>query len=142
MTCLRAMHYEFKPDPERMGRNTFVSTWTETDCRAIPLPYTPESLARILDWGSRPDMSPYTHQEIALWCDRMHITYLDVDFGPELERAIRVVADVDCQWDLFLANTYTLQQLQNMDFSNVRMPADWFVDWQNQLQSTTQEPSR
>lgn len=136
------MHHEFKPDANRNGRNKFVGSWTAADCREIPLPFTQDSLQQILAWGEFPLTAPYTHQEIARWCDRMHMTYMDVDFGPELERAIRVVADVDCQWDLFLANTFTLQQLQDMDFSTVRMPTDWFVDWQKQLQSTECEPTQ
>lgn len=131
-----AMHYEFKPDPNRKGRNTYVGCWTETACRAIPLPFTPESLHQILAWGLQPVSSPFTHQEIAQWCTRMHAIYLDVDVEPALERAIRVAADVDCQWDLFLANTYTLQQLQSLDFAKVSMPSGWFVDWQNQLQAS------
>ena len=61
--------------------------------------------------------------------------FLDTDEAPELEAAIRVAADVDCQWDLFLANTYTLSQLRELDFSVVRLPVDWFVDWLNQLKN-------
>ena len=63
----------------------------------------------------------------------MHNLHMDVELAPNLERAIRVVADVDCQWDLFLANTFTVQQLQCMNFSEISMPTEWFVDWLNLL---------
>lgn len=130
------MHYEFEPDRSRKGRNKYIGSWTESDCRAIPLPFTNDSLYQVLDWGSLSSGSPFTHQEIARWCDRMHMAYMDVDVVPKMESAIRVAADVDCQWNLFLANTYSLEQLRDLDYSSVRLPVDWFVDWRTQLRDT------
>ena len=127
------MTFEFQPNEKRKGRNKYVGSWPETACRLIPLPFNSNSLRQILSWGTQSDSAPYSHQEIAHWCDRMHMQFLDTDEAPELEAAIRVAADVDCQWDLFLANTYTLSQLRQLDFSVVRLPVDWFVDWLNQL---------
>jgi hypothetical protein len=66
----------------------------------------------------------------------MHMRFLDTDESAELEAAIRIAADVDCQWDLFLANTYTLEQLRQLDFAAVRLPTEWFLDWRRQLSST------
>lgn len=105
------MHYEFEPERSRTGRNKYVGSWTESDCRTIPLPFTKDSLHQVLHWGSLSSDSPFTHQEIARWCDRMHMAHMDVNVAPDMESAIQVAADVDCQWDLFLANTYTLEQL-------------------------------
>jgi hypothetical protein len=130
------MPYDFQPDQRRKGRNKYVGSWTETECRPIPLAFTPESLRQLLDWGAQPDTAPYTHQQIARWCDRMHMQFLDTDEAPDLEAAIRIAADVDCQWDLFLANTYTLDQLRELDFAAVRLPTEWFADWQRQLKNT------
>ena len=62
--------------------------------------------------------------------------FLDTDEAPDIEAAIRIAADVDCQWDLFLANSYTLDQLRQLDFSTVRLPTEWFLDWQRQLKIT------
>ena len=39
------------------------------------------------------------------------------------------LADVDAQWDLFLANTYTFDELRILDYNSVRLPKEWFVDW-------------
>jgi hypothetical protein len=99
------------------------------------LPFTRESLRQLLDWGAQAG-AQYNHQEIAHWCDRMHMQFLDTDESPELEAAIRIAADVDCQWDLFLANTYSLEQLSQLDFAAVRLPTAWFLDWRRQLSST------
>ena len=44
-----------------------------------------------------------------------------------------VVEDVDCQYELYLANTYTLEQLQHMDHSTVALPCEWFTQWLSQL---------
>jgi hypothetical protein len=66
----------------------------------------------------------------------MHMQFLDTDETPDMEAAIRIAADVDCQWDLFLANSYTLDQLRRLDFSAVRLPMEWFLDWERQLKIT------
>ena len=129
------MPYNFQPDPQRKGRNKYVGSWTETACRLIPLPFTRDSLRQVLDWGAQVD-APYNHQDIAHWCDRMHMQFLDTDQSPELEAAIDVAEDVYIQWDLFLANTYTLEQLRQLDFAAVRLPTEWFLDWRRQLTST------
>ncbi len=37
--------------------------------------------------------------------------------------------EIEMQWDMYLANTYTLPELQHLDFSQVRLPNEWFADW-------------
>ena len=130
------MPHDFQPDAKRKGRKKYVGSWTEIQCRLIPLPFTPQSLRQILGWGAQPDAVPHTHQEIAHWCNRMHMQLLDTDEAADMEAAIRIAADVDCQWDLFLANRYTLDQLQQLDVSTVRLPTEWFLDWQRQIKIT------
>lgn len=127
------MPHDFQPDAKLKGRNKYVGTWMESQCRLIPLPFTPQSLHQLLGWGEQTDAAPYTHQEIAHWCDRMHMQFLDTDDAPAMDAAIRIAADVNCQWDLFLANSYTLDQLRQLDFTGVRLPTEWFLDWQRQL---------
>lgn len=130
------MTFQFRPDRKSKGRNKYVDSWKESACQLIPLPFSPESLHKVLEWGACQDNSPHTHQEIVHWCDQMHMQFLDADEAPDMEAAIRIAADVDCQWDLFLANSFTLEQLQKLDFSLVRLPKDWFMDWQRQLKNT------
>lgn len=61
------------------------------------------------------------------------MSLLDVDCEPEVDRAVGVAAHVDCQWDLFLANTYKLEELRTLDFSSVRLPVEWFTEWVKEL---------
>ena len=129
---LNNMRYEFRPDPKRSGRNQVLGSWSETQCRKIDLPMTAASLRTLLEDGKAPS-GQYTHQEIADWCDRLRMRYLDDDSTSGMDTAISVAADVDCQWDLFLANSYSLEELQKMDFSQVSLPKDWFADWLDQL---------
>ena len=126
-------HYVF--DRDERGRNRFVGSWQESECRLIDLPWSAAALRQVLKWGATPDQAPYTHQEIAFWCDRLHMAHLDTDDGPEMEKVVRIAADVDCQWDLFLANTYPLTELKQLDFSTVQLPAQWFEGWLLELDS-------
>ena len=50
-----------------------------------------------------------------------------------IERVVRIAADVDCQWDLYLINTYSLKELQQLDFSTIKLPLEWFEDWRSEL---------
>jgi hypothetical protein len=54
---------------------------------------------------------------------------MDVDAPPPIERLLPLLADVDAQWDLFLANTYSLEELRIQSFEGVRLPTEWFEEW-------------
>jgi len=58
---------------------------------------------------------------------------------PDLDKAVSVAADVDCQWDILLVNTYKIEALQILDFSSVRLPVEWFTDWLKVLKGNTFE---
>jgi hypothetical protein len=98
----------------------------------ITLPFTREDALRVLSYGASPEQSPYSHKQIAEWCDRFWCQYLDVDAPPQIERLLPVLADVDAQWDLFLANTYSLEELRTQSFEDVRLPTAWFEEWLTQ----------
>jgi hypothetical protein len=106
----------------------------------ITLPFTVGSATQVLAWGAIPSGAPATHQAIADWCDRFCQRYRDIDAPSEIERILPVLNDVDCQWDLFLASTFSLQRLQEMDFSAVNLPNEWFSEWLHSL--TTESPSQ
>ena len=97
------------------------------------MPFTRDSVLQMLTWGANPESSPYSHKQIAQWCDRFWCQYLDVDADPEIERLLPVLTDVETQWDLYLANTYTLEELRAKDFDAEQMPKEWFNDWLRQL---------
>jgi hypothetical protein len=116
-----------------MTRNKYVGSWKESVSTAIDLPFEPESLRRVLKWGANPDQSDYTHQDIAHWCERFWNKYTDTGAPVESERLMPILADVETQWDLFLANSFTLQELQSLDFATVHLPSEWFNEWLRQL---------
>lgn len=94
----------------------------------IDQPFTFEAALRVLSWGALPG-SPISHRQIAEWCDRFWCRYLDVDAPPDLERLLPVLTDVETQWDLYLANTYSLEELRTGSLEHVRMPVEWFEQW-------------
>jgi hypothetical protein len=125
-------HYEFKPGKKR-GRNNYIGAWSEVNSKVIDLPFTVESLKSVLMFGANVDESPFTHQDIAHWCDRFRMAMFDVDTDKNLDIATDIAADVDAQWDMYLSNSYSLEELRNLDFSLQRMPAKWFHDWLKEI---------
>lgn len=119
---------EFKPNPHKSGRNQIVGEWVESNCKAIDLPFTLEALATVLGWGEKNDGAPFTHQEIAYWCESFYLHHEEKE-GEVEETALNVAQDVEAQWDLYLVNTYSLEELQSLDFSTVVLPKEWFTEW-------------
>lgn len=78
----------------------------------IDLPFTAASVIQVLSWGASPDDAPHTHEQIASWCDSFWCRYLDIDAPAPIERLLPILADVECQWDLYLANIYTSDELR------------------------------
>jgi hypothetical protein len=99
----------------------------------IDLPFTRASVELVLRHGADPDSSPYTHKEIAEWCDRFWCRYLDVDAEEEIEQLLPVLTDVETQWDLYLANKHSVEELRSKSFDDERMPSEWFVEWLDQI---------
>jgi len=99
----------------------------------INLEFTPENVVKVLTWGENPESSPYSHKQIAEWCERFWNKYCDEDAPEELELLMPVLASVETQWDLYLANTYTLKELQTQEFENVVLPVEWFSEWLKEL---------
>jgi hypothetical protein len=96
-------------------------------------PFTREAAIQMLSWGANPETSPYSHKQISEWCDRFWCQYLEVDAEPEIERLLPILAEVETQWDLYLANTHSLEELQTRDFESEQMPKEWFHGWLQQL---------
>lgn len=59
------------------------------------------------------------------------------DFNADEDSILKLVADVaeevSAQWDLYLSNTYSLEQLQALCFSKVELPNQWFKEWHEQV---------
>lgn len=99
----------------------------------IALPFTRASAELLLRHGANPDASPYSHKQIAAWCDRFWCQYIDIDAEDEIEQLLSVLTDVETQWDLYLATKYSIEELRSGSFDDERMPAEWFVEWLDQI---------
>ncbi|MBC1457868.1 hypothetical protein [Listeria newyorkensis] len=40
-----------------------------------------------------------------------------------------LLEDMSAQWDLYLANTYTIEELQKLSLQQVRLPESWLRRW-------------
>lgn len=129
-------NYVFQPRKDKR-KNKYVGSWEETGWQEIPLTFSPENLVSLLAQGAGLEMTSYTHQDIAHWCDRFHGAFLygnlTVDGGSVLRMFAEVAEEVSAQWDLYLSNTYSLEQLQTLCFSRVELPRQWFQEWHEQV---------
>jgi hypothetical protein len=101
----------------------------------LDFPFTIENLMRLLvDGGS--EQRNFTHYQIADWCLRMSNQFHDEDCEDSFDHGLSIAADVECQWDLYLANTYSLHELKDLDHDLVSIPLEWFVQWRLELTKT------
>ena len=116
-------------------RNKYIGKFVETEFEPINEPFSIASLRHLLI--SALSSSLYTHQQIADWAGRFSHECLEGKLSEhendKISKAADIAQDVNAQWDMFLYNTYSLEQLQNMDFSQVKLPADWFKEWHAEL---------
>jgi hypothetical protein len=98
----------------------------------LELPFSIQNLRRLLVDGSS-EPRDFTHYQIAEWCERMSNRFHDEDCEELFDYALSIAADVECQWDLYLANTYSLHELQQLDLDSVSLPTEWFSQWLSEL---------
>lgn len=108
-----------------------------TTAHRVDLPYTRESFLQALRWGALGDTSPHSHKQIAEWCYRFWCLYLDDDAPTAIEPLLPILTDVETQWDLYLVNTYSIDELRTKPFEDVRLPTEWFEEWIAEVQSTS-----
>jgi hypothetical protein len=119
------------PNPKR---TRFAGAYSEPPAPSIDLPFTLANFRALLAEGARSD-ARYTHQQIKAWADRFWWRYTmwpadtDASVPAEMKAAADLAQDIEMQWNMHLANTHTLQELQHLDFSQVRLPAEWFAGW-------------
>ncbi|CAH0289880.1 hypothetical protein SRABI80_03932 [Peribacillus frigoritolerans] len=104
--------------------------WNET---TIDFPFSSENLKKLLNTVCRKE-NRFSQFEFIKWCDNLTIAFEEAEASNELDEIAFVIArDIECQWDLFLVNTYSIKELQNVDLSKVKLPQDWFIEWLKQL---------
>ncbi len=94
--------------------------------KKIELEFNKENFLTLLSYGQQPDQSPYTHKQIAEWCEPFWNKYSDIDTSAQIEKIMPLLADVETQWDLYLANTFSSSELKQLDFESVKLPVAWF----------------
>lgn len=99
----------------------------------IQLDFSVKNLVKLLSFGETPNESPFSHKQIAEWCEQFWNKYCDIDAPDEIEEIMPILADVETQWDLYLANTYSLEELKKRNFDNVTLPPEWFTQWLAEL---------
>jgi hypothetical protein len=55
------------------------------------------------------------------------------DLDEKEEKALAVAKDIECQWDLYIVNSFSLKELKTLDQSKVDLPQDWFQKWLEEL---------
>lgn len=114
-------------------RNKYIGKYTETVFEVIEDDFTYSNLFQFLNEIIE-DRFKYAQKDFVDWCVRGWCKYMDVDIEDKsLEKTIKIFADVDCQWDLYLANTYSLSELQNMNYYEVKLPKEFYENWKNEL---------
>jgi hypothetical protein len=97
---------------------------------SISLAFTVENAKSIIASGAA-ESGPYSHAEIANWCERFWNRYADIDTPAEIERIMPILADVESQWDMFVASEVAKNPRQPP--SSIRAPAEWFAKWSGSI---------
>ena len=98
----------------------------------ITLPYSYESLNELLSCIFK-NKNHFSHYDFVQWCDNFSMVFEDAELSPIIEKAVIVSRDIECQWDLFLVNSYSLNELRKIDLSKVKLPQEWFIQWLERL---------
>ncbi|MFC5734670.1 hypothetical protein [Cytobacillus gottheilii] len=114
-----------------MSRNRYVGSWNESNFIEIDSFFSKENLVHLLKGAiNKPDQ--YTHQQICHWCEKQYMNYINEDKLGD-EKLYGILGDISAQWNLYLANTFSLKELQQLDYSEIKLPIKWFEDWLEDL---------
>ena len=69
-------------------------------------------------------MSRFTHFQIIEWCVRYREA--ETDMSTEL---LDIVDDIVIQWELFIASSYSLEQMRSFSLSDIVLPKHYFEQW-------------
>lgn len=76
------------------------------------------------------ETSEYTEKEFVDWCYKNFTKKMDSEEeNSEMNKALNIAEDIDIQWDLFLANSFSLSDLQKIDFNKIQLPKEWYIKW-------------
>ena len=120
-----------RKDPDKcLGR------WDETPFEELTLPWEIKSFRSLLKIGSTTEPE-YTHQQIVDWSARFWWEVMEGSMSENVDEALKAAADIaqdiEVQWDLFLVESYSLKELQTMNYGSVCLPKEWFEEWSDGL---------
>lgn len=98
--------------------------------KTISAPFTVENARAIIAVGAI-ESGRYSHAEIVEWCERFWNMYAEAEPSPEIERIMPVLADVESQWDMYLANELSVRP--DVSPNDVAAPREWFAEWSKQI---------
>jgi hypothetical protein len=124
----------------RKTKNKLIHRWVEPQCIKIDEPFTIQVLDDLLKDGAKKDESKYSHQQIADWCRRWFVEIVNEHMDAP-DPVYDIVQDIDAQWDLFIFNNYTYEDLLHLDLSKVQLPLEWFAGWAIKLKDFTEQPA-
>lgn len=113
-----------------MERNRYLSR-TESNLNEIDWAFSKENLVELLKSVVN-KTNQYTHQQICNWCDKYYMSFMNDD-RLDNKKLYSILEDISAQWDLYLSNTFSLKELQQLDFSTVTLPILWFERWLMEL---------
>jgi len=120
-----------RKDPDK-----YLGRWDETPFEKLTLPWEVKSFWRLLKIGSTPEPE-YTHQQIVDWSARFWWEVLEGSMSENDDEALKAAADIaqdiEAQWDLFLVESFSLKELQTMNYGSVSLPKEWFQEWSDGL---------
>jgi len=122
----------------KRNKGKHFCNFTDFPTEALILPFSADSLTQVLK-DAASDNSFYTHQQISNWawrfwweCNEGSLVRT-TENDPTLAAAAEIALGIDAQWDMFLVNTYSMEQLQTMDFTKIELPREWFKEWLTKL---------
>lgn len=99
-------------------------TWAS---ETIQLPMEVDSFIKLLQEGTKGSLSHYAHAHIIDWSDRFAKHLAGFAIANSRFAALQQVADdLVVQWELFIAATYTLEQMQQFDQAHLLLPSYHF----------------
>lgn len=119
-----------------MGKDKYVGKWIETEAKKLDVLFTRENLDMLLRKIITKEGLTFSHQDFVNWCEDFywdkekkeeHFNADDI----ESVQLSKILNDISAQWELYLVNTYSLEELQNLNFSEVGLPTEWYTNWQN-----------
>lgn len=77
---------------------------TETESK-IRLGFESDNLCKVLGLALDAD-TPYSHEDIAMWCDNFYCEYLDQGIVSDVDRMMPVLEEIREQWDAVAVSTH------------------------------------